>query len=155
MNQFPTFKIVIDTREQAPLPIPRHWYVRGTLKTADYSILGYESAFAIERKSLQDLVGSLTHGRARFMREMERLKAFQFKRILVEAPYKSINAPCFDFSLALPKAIRASVAKIETDFGIPFCFADGRKEATHRVLYWAKYWVRYHPLTPTGPANGP
>ena len=155
MKQFPAFKIVIDTREQAPLPIPRYWYVRGTLKTADYSILGYESAFAIERKSLQDLVGSLTHGRARFERELNRLAAFQFKRVLVEAPWKSINVGAFDFSLARPKSIRASITAFEMRYGIPFVFADGRKEAVQHIILWARYWLREQLKTPTGPANGP
>ena len=155
MKQFPAFKIVIDTREQAPLPIPRHWYVRGTLKTANYSILGYESAFAIERKSLQDLVGSLTHGRARFERELDRLAAFQFKRVLVEAPYSALLCQDFQFSLARPRSIRASVAAFEARYGIPFVFADGRAEAVHHVMLWARYWLREQLKTPTSPANGP
>ena len=155
MKQFPAFKIVIDTREQAPLPIPRHWFVRGTLHTADYSIMGYESQFAIERKSLQDLVGSLTHGRARFTRELQRLAAFQFKRVLVEAPYSALLCQEFTFSLARPRSIRASVAAFEARYGIPFIFADGRAEATHHVLLWARYWLREQLKTPTIPANGP
>ena len=141
-NLTPAFRVIVDTREQAPLAIPAHWRKRGTLHTADYSIEGFEDEFAIERKSLQDLVQSLTHERARFTREMERLAAFRFKRVLVEAPYKMLLADSFPFSLAKPRAIRASVATFEVRFNIPFVFADGRKEAVGHVMRWARYFTR-------------
>ena len=138
----PNFKIVTDTREQAPLPIPPHWNTVGTLKTADYSIQGMEAEFAIERKSLEDLVGSLTHDRPRFVREMERLAKFAFKRVLVEAPYSALEVEKFPFSLALPRSIRASVAAFEVRYGIPFVFAASRRQAAAHVLRWARYYVR-------------
>ena len=142
MKRIPHFTIIIDTREQAPLAIPAHWQKRGTLHTADYSIEGLEDEFAIERKSLADLVQSLTHERARFEREMKRLSAFRFKRVLVEAPYKMLLQDAFEFSLAKPYAIRASVAAFEVRYDIPFVFADGRREAVGMIMRWARYYTR-------------
>src|SRR5690606_8361398 len=49
--------IVVDTREQQPLPFSRLKSERGTLATGDYSFRGGEEVFAIERKSVADLVG--------------------------------------------------------------------------------------------------
>lgn len=48
--------IVIDTREQAPLPFSRLAVERGTLVSGDYSFRGGEELFAVERKSIPDLV---------------------------------------------------------------------------------------------------
>ena len=78
------FKAIVDTREQHP------WTFQGiqrgndqyivpreiaTLATGDYSIEGFESQYTIERKSSDDLVGSVTAGHQRFEREHERMLA--------------------------------------------------------------------------------
>jgi hypothetical protein len=46
--------LVCDTREQEPLTFTRLRAVRGTLVTGDYSVLGCEQEFAIERKGSLD-----------------------------------------------------------------------------------------------------
>ena len=74
--------IVVDTREQTPLSFSFPSII-GTLPTADYSVSGLEEDFAVERKSLPDLFGSLTSGRDRFRRELQRLLAYPFRRLLV------------------------------------------------------------------------
>jgi hypothetical protein len=76
------FTIVVDSREQLPyeftgmvgqgsesLVVPT--VVQG-LASGDYSIAGMEDQVAVERKSLDDLYGSVTWGRDRFEREIER-----------------------------------------------------------------------------------
>jgi ERCC4-type nuclease len=79
--------IVQDSREQTPLSF--HNFrgietVRQGLKTGDYSVQGYESEICFERKSVQDLVGTLIGGHERFLREMERMRDFKAKYILIE-----------------------------------------------------------------------
>ena len=67
--------IVVDTREQAPYGFARFpavEIVRAGLPTGDYSLTGHEVRAAIERKSLDDLLGCLTGGRDRFERELAR-----------------------------------------------------------------------------------
>lgn len=79
--------ITTDTREQLFLDFTKFRgvsSVRGTLKTGDYSIQGYEDQITFERKSVQDLVGTLTSGHTRFLREMERMRTFKAKYILIE-----------------------------------------------------------------------
>lgn len=76
-----------DTREQLGLDFSKFRgvdSVRGTLKTGDYSIQGHEENICFERKSVQDLVGTLIGGHERFLREMERMRTFKAKYILVE-----------------------------------------------------------------------
>lgn len=79
--------IIEDTRESAPLDFSSFRgveSVRQGLKTGDYSIAGFQDKLTFERKSVQDLVGTLIGGHSRFLREMERMQAFDEKYILVE-----------------------------------------------------------------------
>lgn len=79
--------ITTDTREQLFLDFTKFRgvsSVRSTLKTGDYSIQGYDDTICFERKSVQDLVGTLIGGHERFLREMERMRSFKAKYILVE-----------------------------------------------------------------------
>ena len=85
--------IVVDTREQDPLPIAGLAHMRGTLVSGDYSILGAEELFAVERKSVADLVACCTgDNRARFERELHRLRGFEFARLLVVGSLEDIAA---------------------------------------------------------------
>jgi len=52
--------IVVDTREQTPLPFLNLETVAGTLMSGDYSIAGFEPDFAIERKTPADLCPSVS-----------------------------------------------------------------------------------------------
>lgn len=79
--------ILEDSREQSPLDFSGFRGVatiRQGLKTADYSIQGYESYLVFERKSVQDLVGTLVRGHERFLRELDRMRNFEEKYILIE-----------------------------------------------------------------------
>ena len=79
--------IIEDTREQTPLDFTGHRgveSVRSGLKTGDYSVQGYEDKICFERKSVPDLVGTLIGGHERFLREMDRMKDYEEKYILVE-----------------------------------------------------------------------
>jgi len=58
--------ILVDTREQKP-----YWSDnRATLIVGDYTTLNLLGSFHIERKSLQDLYGTLTSGNNRFKYEL-------------------------------------------------------------------------------------
>ena len=79
--------IIEDSREQTPLDFSGFRgveSVRQGLKTGDYSIQGFEDKLCFERKSVQDLVGTLIGGHERFLREMERMRDFEARYILVE-----------------------------------------------------------------------
>jgi ERCC4-type nuclease len=83
--------IVIDTREKAPFSFSDA--VRTEVKTlavGDYSIAGLENQIVCERKSLSDLLSSLTHGRERFQRELKQLRAFRFACIIIEADWETL-----------------------------------------------------------------
>lgn len=135
--------IVIDTREQTPLVFPSGVAtVRGTLRTGDYSVAGHEAAFTVERKSLADLVNTVIHERERFERELERMAAFAFRRLLIVAPFREVARGGYRFSRANPAAVLASVATFEVRYGVPAVFAHDAGEAAALIVLWARYFDR-------------
>lgn len=136
--------ILIDTREQTPLSMPRGFLSERTkLNTGDYSIKGFERSFAVERKSLQDLVQTIIRERERFEYELLRLMQYQFKRVLVEASYDAVaEVESYDFCLVNPKSIVASVNAFEVRYGVPFIFAGTRLKASKMLCNWATFFVR-------------
>lgn len=75
--------IIQDTREQMPLIFPEAAVEISTLQTGDYSLKGFEDKVCIERKSLADLLQSLGQERERFMREVHRMRAYEYAGIVI------------------------------------------------------------------------
>ena len=71
--------VIIDTREQEPYGFnPRLVTpVRRALPAGDYSVAGLEQTVAVERKTLDDFVGTVMRARGRFYRELRRLGALR------------------------------------------------------------------------------
>lgn len=70
--------ILVDTREQLP-----YWPTnRKTLIVGDYTTNKLHNKFHIERKSLQDLYGTLTNGNNRFKAELFRAAYYQIKIVV-------------------------------------------------------------------------
>lgn len=82
---------LIDSREQLPLALSPLRTQVASLPTGDYSILGLEHVVAIERKSLDDLLGCVGCERERFDREVMRLLAFPVRLLLIEATWAEIE----------------------------------------------------------------
>jgi len=130
--------IIQDTREQTPLVFTNLPVVVDGLTTGDYSVRGLEDDFAVERKTLPDLFGSLTSGRERFMRELQRMQAFPFRRLLVIGSESEISMGSSRAKGINPKAILHSLAAIEAR-GVPVVFAPSGHAAAILVERWA-FW---------------
>jgi len=134
--------IIQDTREQIPLVFPSAVVVEvGTLQTGDYSIRGLESLFSVERKSIDDLVGSVTRERERFERELHRLRGFQFRRLLIIGSEADLLAGKF-YGNANPKAIFASLGAFEVRYSVPVVWADTPNRGGELVARWAHWFSR-------------
>jgi ERCC4-type nuclease len=129
--------IVIDSREQDPLAFTFPTITAG-LPTGDYTVVGLEDDFAVERKSVPDVIGSLTTGRDRFMRELQRLQAYPFKRLLIIGSEKEIEEGGWSHSRANPTAILHSLYSIEAR-GIPVAYASSAVLAASLIERWA-FW---------------
>ncbi len=83
--------IIIDTREQRPyaFKLPSE---KGTLDTGDYSVKLLTHLIAAERKELSELPGCIGTHRERFKRELQRLRAYRFRLLIIECHYSDLEA---------------------------------------------------------------
>lgn len=137
--------ILVDTREQAPLPIEAHPVERVTLPVGDYGIAGFSDwdnpAFVVERKSLDDLVQSLTHGRARFEREVLKLRQFRFRALLIEAEQVQIEIGLYR-SAVTPKALLQSLAAFQVRHNLHVLWAGSADGAARTLERLVRQFVR-------------
>jgi ERCC4-type nuclease len=134
--------IVVDTREQLPLPFSRLKTRAGTLLTGDYSVAGLESLFAIERKSISDLVGCCVgQNRERFERELHRLRGFRFKRLLIVGSETEILEGKY-CSNVKPKAVMATLGAFEARYDLPVVFRASPELAAAQIERWAYWFTR-------------
>lgn len=146
------FTVLVDTREQAPFRFQNIGGTRfplliptktATLQSGDYSIDGHELRVAVERKSIEDLYSTLTHGRERFVRELERLREFDFSTVVVEADWHAVAIDPPFGSNVRPKSITSSIIALGQQFPKTHwhLFRSRRlaEVMTYRIL--ERYWI--------------
>lgn len=133
------FKIIIDSREQKPLKFSLATEVK-KLDYGDYAL--DHSGFSnvnIERKSISDLIGTMSSGYERFQREIERAReASCYLVILVEEDFNS--ALSFNYlphvfkTKITPEFVFHNVRELCQKYKhLQFLFVAGRKEASRVV----------------------
>jgi len=132
--------LIVDSREQAPLQFTRLPTITAGLVTADYSIAGLEDLFGVERKSIADLVGSVTRERERFERELARLRGYEFRRLLVIGTRDDVASGRYA-SQANPKAVLASVDTFEVRYSTPVVWEPDAAVAAALIERWACYFA--------------
>ena len=134
--------VIIDTREQTPLVFTRIPSTRGTLQTGDYSLSGCEEVFAVERKSVADLVSCCTgDNRDRFERELHRLRGYRFKRLLVIGRMDHVDQHLYRSKIS-PASVLGSLAAWEVRYDVPVVWCVDPDDAAARIERWAHYWCR-------------
>lgn len=134
--------IVVDNREQEPLQFINLASETGTLQSGDYSFRGAEELFAVERKSIGDLVGCCVgDNRERFFRELHRLRGFKFKRLVIVGSRKAIEAGNYRSKLN-PKAVFATLSAVEVRYDVPVVFAADARDAALLIESWAFWFAR-------------
>ena len=132
--------ITIDTREQRPwswLPSEAMISVE-TLRTGDYAITG-DDGFAIERKSLDDFLGTISSGWARFERELWRMAGWPARVVIIEADLASVYwtpdgiAPDHRHQMLTPKFIAKRIAEL-TMRNVSVLFAGDDERASRLAL---------------------
>ena len=143
MNARPT--IQIDTREQHPAPLSGFPVEVVGLPVGDYGVRGFSDwdrpAFIIERKSLADLIASLTRGRARFMREVEKMRAFGFAALVIEAERRQVSLGQYR-SQATPQSILASLDAIAVRAGVHVYWAGSPEGCARQIEGLVRQFVR-------------
>jgi DNA excision repair protein ERCC-4 len=147
--------IVVDTRDQDPLSLPRLRTQSDTLITGDYSVAGLTGLFAVERKSISDLVGCcIGRNRERFERELYRQSAYRFKRLLIVATEEDISR-CRYHSSITPKTVLATLGAFEPRLDLPVVFVPCPRLAGHKIECWAFWFSREYILAANGMLRGP
>lgn len=149
--------VLVDTREQRPFSFARfpNWIGgerTATLPVGDYSIEGMEAILALERKSLEDLVGTLMHGRERFLTMCERMTQYRYRALVVEATYEDVKSPYpSNFITAHPNGVAGSLDALEAKFGIPVIYTSRHKDlAEEKVASWLSKHFTYWYLEQNG-----
>lgn len=149
------FEITIDRQEKQP------WHFDPTLvktriahiKTGDYCVTG-DRGFAVERKSLNDFLGTISTGWDRFQREINRASVAGFHLpVIVEARFSDIlfavsaqgeiTPPPHDHPKLTPGFVLKRIGEMEM-LGASARFADGPTEAA--MLAAALLFQRYQEL---------
>lgn len=136
--------LLIDTREQSPFLFSGYDcnIIFGTVTTGDYSLVGLDSRCAVERKSLDDLLGCLTGaGRERFERELQRAKGLDAFAVVVEASMQDMAEHKYR-SKMLPHAALQSVLAFTMRYRTPFIWAGSRKGAEYATYHFLRHYLR-------------
>ena len=136
--------IIVDTREQLPI-----WnfnspnVLRLKLSEGDYTTTRLLNKAHIERKSGNDLYGSLIQGHARFRNELIRAQEKDLKlSIFVECPKEIFIAKRFKDGYRLktpPVQLRKMLTTISSKYDINFVFCSDRKDMKEKMLDWFDY----------------
>jgi len=147
--------VLIDTREQRPLRFPPALGVEcgsASLPAGDYSVRGFTQHIALERKSVSDLIGTLTKGRERFENELDLLAEYKWKAILVEGRRGDVEAGIYR-SLATPQSIIGSLRAIWMRWGVPTFWCDSPDGCAREVAWYAHRLHAKHADLMEKPAN--
>lgn len=136
-------RIVVDSREQTPLNFSRYEAVvePGTLEVGDYAPAGLGHLCAVERKSLPDLVASLTWERERFEREMRRARGLEAFAVVIEGSLGQVRRHEYR-SHAKPHAILQSMCAFSVRYGVTWIWADDPAGAAYFAFHFMRHYVR-------------
>ncbi len=133
--------VVVDTREKEPYVFQNELQViRRALPAGDYSLAGFETRIAVERKTLDDFVSTVIRGRKRFFKELRLLSDYDTSCVVVEANLRDILTGTYR-SGAHPNAVLGTLLSIVIDFRIPVFFCSDRQAA---CLFVEGYLLRYY-----------
>jgi DNA excision repair protein ERCC-4 len=123
-------QVIVDTREQQPWTFEGQAITtrRAKLRAGDYSVVGLENRGSIERKSADDWVKTVLRDRTRFYKELELLRAYAFRCVIVEIGVREVMEGLYRSSVH-PNAILGFVAEISVAQCVPVYLAGSRAEA--------------------------
>ena len=128
-------KFLIDSREQAPFAFDGYevWLETAALPCGDYSLPGFTDKAAVERKSLDDLIGCLMgKERERFEKELAKAKHYELFGVVVEGTLADVCQGKYRSAMRPHSALQSIIAW-QVRYRVPFLFAGSRK--------MAEYWV--------------
>jgi DNA excision repair protein ERCC-4 len=129
-------RILVDSREQRPYTFGRFNATTeiAVLPVGDYSLPGFENRIAVERKSLEDLIGCLKgDNRARFERELSKGAVLEIFTVVVECPLTDVFQGRYRSEMRAHAALQ-SLFSFQVRYRISFIWA-GNREGAEYVTY--------------------
>lgn len=152
--------IVVDVHERYAYKFPGQQVTTspGPLRCGDYGLFHQDALVAsVERKSLADLVASLTSGKLRFA--MAELAALPRAAVVIEDRYSAV----FKLDRVRPAVVADGLAELQVRYpSVPIVFCESRQlaeEWTYRFLAAAHEWagmedVARDRIVPEGSSTG-
>ena len=144
-------KIIVDTREQKPLPFKVAGIIteikREALSVGDYMVEfedGYRPKTTIERKSKADLYGTLSKGYTRFKKELQRADNQEVHIIILVESSLAKVAEGFVRSKRHPESLVQQIFTMEVNYGRRFVFVPSRVSAVYWVTHYFMALGRKH-----------
>lgn len=157
---------VCDTREKRPWAAPKHrMMVRRTLPFGDYALLGREDRACVERKGLDDLVGSLFGDWRRFSARLLEFASLDLACIVAECTEEDIRerkyrpsehstrrvgkAVAFTRKLDKlePATVLSACARVYAEFGVPVFLAGSPTRAAAFAFAVLTHWYERETAT--------
>ncbi len=138
-------KIIVDTREQAPL-VFKHTaikeVVRKGLNVGDYGAMfdDFQIPIVFERKSIPDLYGTLSKGYERFKREIERAKEQNLQLIIIVEGNLLKVLQGAKYSMRTPESLVYQIFTINVRYGIQVVFC---KDSQDMSEYITQFYIAH------------
>lgn len=133
--------ILVDQREQAELRFSAAvTSERVLLPVGDYSLRGASDYVAIERKRGGELASCCGVDRERFLAQVERLRDYPVRYVVVEATAAEMVAGIYRSNIN-PLSVVGTVVKICSDWQIPVLFCGDAKDT---ALWVERILIREH-----------
>jgi ERCC4-type nuclease len=138
-----SFVIVHDDREKQPWTFahyPNEVTVQ-RLETGDYTVAGFEDVFAIERKSIADIIQTTTWGRDRFVDELERSQDFLHFVVIIEGYPENVEEHINQYGRKVhPNAVLGSVRSWEQNHNTEFIWCGSVSNAEYQAYHKLQAW---------------
>lgn len=133
--------ILTDTREQLPYTFSKYPVQTefAALAAGDYSLKGFQDRVAVERKSIDDLIGCLIGSdRNRFEKELARAGSFERFAVVIEASLQDVSAGRYKSDMKPHAALTVLKSTLESGFTVADglgSFEDWNRTARAAVCY--------------------
>lgn len=138
--------VLIDSREQRPLRFAPELGVDcgvASLPVGDYAVRGFTAHLTLERKSIPDLISTLSHGRERFERELDLMTQYRWRAILIEGDQCDIEGHAYRSNM-LPKSVLGSLRAFYIRWQVPHFWCTDARGAAELVAWFARRLEEKH-----------
>jgi DNA excision repair protein ERCC-4 len=139
----PPFTVLVDTREQREFRFHGLATTVGTLKTGDYSLVGYTDRVAVERKSKADIWMCCASERPRFERCLERLAALERACVVIECDLRELSIRPEYIQRVTPATVVGSCISWSCKYRLPFYWCDTRAYAERVTVRFLAAFLKH------------